>query len=270
MGGDNPILRHWQTELQVFSKNFSLLQQHMKEDAVHDLRVAIKKLRSYFKLYLTLAEKEFDKTLFASTRELFSLLGKQRNIEITRKLLLSLAHVKRESLSPVLIYLQLIQDEVGEYCRRSIRRYKKEELVELTTRLENGLESFSPEKILDGTRKMIATSMDDVKDHLNHFEEESHLVRKDLKNIFYRAKVFENENLLSKGELKTIDKILDHLGNIQDHEMMIKNLKAFRKTILSKRIDEYSFIKKIEDNAKKRKKSLLRKANEITRKLAES
>jgi len=270
MGGDNPILRHWQTELQIFSKNFSLLQQQISEDAVHDLRVAIKKLRSYFKLYVTLSEKEFDKTLFASTAELFSLLGKQRNIEITRKSLLSLAHVKRESLSPVLIYLQLIQDQVGEYCRRSIRHYKKEELVELTTRLENGLESFSPEEILDGTRKLIASSMVNVKDHLNHFEEESHLVRKDLKDIFYRAKIFGNENLFPKEKLKTIDKILDHLGNIQDHEMMVKNLKAFRKTILSKRVDEYGFIKEIEDKAKKRKKDLLRKANEMTAKLADS
>jgi CHAD domain-containing protein len=270
MDGDNPILRHWQTELEVFSKNFSLLEQQVSEDGVHDLRVAIKKLRSYFKLYVTLSEKEFDKTLFASTGELFSLLGKQRNIEITRKLLLNLAHVKRDSLSPVLIYLQLIQDQVGEYCRRSIRHYRREELHELTTRLEKGLESFSPEEILDGTRKLIASSMDNIKDHLNHFEEESHLVRKDLKDIFYRAKIFGNENLLSKEKLKTIDKILDHLGNIQDHEMMVKNLKGFRKTIISKGIDEYSFIKKIEDKAKKQKKNLLRKANEMTGKLSES
>jgi CHAD domain-containing protein len=270
MDGDNPILSHWQAEVKVFSKNFSLLQQLVSEDAVHDLRVAIKKLRSYFKLYVALAEKEFDKTLFASTGELFSLLGKQRNIEITRKILLTMAHIKRESLSPVLIYLQLIQDQVAEYCRRSIRHYKQEELVDLTTRLEKGLGSFSAEEILNGTRKLIASSMDNIKDHLNHFDEESHLVRKDLKDIFYRAKIFGNEDLLSKEKLKTIDKILDQLGNIQDHEMMITNLKGFRKTILSKRVDEYSFIKKIEDRAKKRKKSLLRKANDMTVKLVGS
>ena len=76
--------------------------------------------------------------------------------------------------------------------------------------------------------------------------------------------------MLSKEKLKTIDKILDNLGNIQDHEMMVKNLKAFRKTILSKRVDEYSFMEKIEDKAKKRKKSLLRKANDMTGQLAES
>jgi CHAD domain-containing protein len=270
MGGDNPILKHWQTELQVFSNNFSLLQKNVSEDAVHDLRVAIKKLRSYFKLYVALSGKEFDKTLFASTGELFSLLGKQRNVEITRKLLLSLARIKRESLSPVLVYLQLIQDQVAEYCRRSIRHYKKEELVELTARLEKGLENFSLEEILDGTRKLIASSTDNIKGHLNHFDQESHLVRKDLKDIFYRAKIFGKEDLLSKEKLKTIDKILDNLGNIQDHEMMIKNLKGFRKTILSKRVDEYSFIKKIEDKAKKRKKSLLHKANEMTAKLVGS
>jgi len=270
MDGDNQILSHWRAEIKVFSKNFSLLQQRVSEDAVHDLRVAIKKLRSYFKLYVALSEKEFDKTLFASTGELFSLLGKQRNIEITRKILLKMAQVKREPLSPLLLYLQLIQDQVGEFCRRSIRHYKKEELVDLTAHLEKGLENFSPEEILEGTKKVIASSMDNIKDHLNHFDEESHLVRKDLKDIFYRAKIFGNEDLLSKEKIKAIDKTLDHLGNIQDHEMMITNLKGFRKTVLSNRVDEYSFIKKIEDRAKKRKKSLLRKANDMTSKLVGS
>ena len=270
MDGDNPILRHWQTELQVFSKNFSLLQQEINEDAVHDLRVAIKKLRSYFKLCMTLSGKEPDKTLLAMTSELFSTLGRHRNIEICRKLLLKLAHVNRESLSPVLIYLQLIQEQVGEYCRRSIRQYEKEELDRLTPRLTEGLEIFTLEEILEGTKKLIASSMDNIKEHLDHFEDESHIVRKDLKDIFYRAKIFAHDNLLSKEKLKTIDKILNHLGNIQDHEVLIKNLKGFRKTILSKRLDEYSLIKKIEDKAKKQKKNLLRKASEVTGKLADS
>src|SRR5215831_4740314 len=99
MAQDNPILRHWHLELHVFSKNFSVLQQQMNVDAVHDLRVAVKKLRCYFRLYLALSSQKRDKVAFAATRELFSVFGRHRNIEISRKLLVSFAGKNKEPSS---------------------------------------------------------------------------------------------------------------------------------------------------------------------------
>jgi len=109
-----------------------------------------------------------------------------------------------------------------------------------------------------------------VKHDLKHFNERSHLVRKELKNIFYWAKIFEDDGLLTKAQMRSIDKILEHLGNIQDHEVMIANLKNFRKTILSKGVEEYEFIKKIELRAQRKKNVLLEKAQHATEQLVDS
>src|SRR5215472_12526234 len=134
MPGDNPIQGHWLHELDTLQKNFALLQQQLVADAVHDIRVAIKKLRSYFKLYLALSKKE-DKDQLSRTRDLFSVLGRHRNLEITKQLAVSLAGKDLQKAKPLLIYLQLLQDQVAEYCLQAIQQYNTDELNELTTQM---------------------------------------------------------------------------------------------------------------------------------------
>jgi hypothetical protein len=70
--------------------------------------------------------------------------------------------------------------------------------------------------------------------------------------------------IFAKSETKTIDKILDNLGNIQDHEVLTTNLKSFRKLILSDAHMEYDLVKGIEGKVKKKKESLLKKAHAMT------
>src|SRR6476660_910477 len=99
MPDENPILIYWRSELQVFNKNLLSLQQQINEEATHDLRVAIKKLRSCFKIYSDLIEKKH-KELPADFDSLFSILGKQRDIEMNKKLLLSFEGKNTALLSP--------------------------------------------------------------------------------------------------------------------------------------------------------------------------
>ena len=85
-----------------------------------------------------------------------------------------------------------------------------------------------------------------------------------MKNIFYWSNIFDGEVFFTKPQLKNLDKILDHLGNIQDHEVLRTNLKNFRKTILSNTIKENELIKKIETRAEKKKENLLARADKMT------
>lgn len=269
MPDDNPILRHWQAELLVFQKNFLLLHEQMNEEAIHDLRVAIKKLRSYFKLFTALFKKNDTGGSLAGTRELFSVLGRHRNIEISKQLLLSFAGKNKPVLNPLLIYLQLLQDQISDFCRQALQQYEKKELDELTTLLEQNFENLGTEETLNKVRDVIASSVENVQHNLKHFKNKFHLIRKHLKDIFYWAKIFDSEIFFTKSQIKIIDKALTLLGNIQDHEVMITNLKYFRKTILSNSITEYDLIKKIETRAKKKKERLLERANKMTDKLTQ-
>lgn len=125
MPGDNSILRHWQTQITVFQKNFSLLNEQMNTEAIHDLRVAMKKLRSYFKLYVALFKEKDAKRLFSTTKELFSVLGRHRNIEMSKQLVFSFAGKDKPVLNPLFVYLQLLQDQVSDYSRKVLQEYEK-------------------------------------------------------------------------------------------------------------------------------------------------
>lgn len=260
MPDENPILTYWRTELEILNKNLLLLREQTSEKAIHDLRVAIKKLRSCFKMYSQLVKKKGRKELTAGIDSLFSILGKHRNVEMSKKLLVSFAGKNTAVVNPILVYLQLLQDQAGEYSRPAIKQFEPGKLEALTNQMETGLEDLNNEEILPKTKEIFDSSVEKVEDDLKHFEERSHLVRKQLKDIFYQSKILHGKGQFSKSQLKTLDTILDHLGNVHDHEVLISLLKTFRKTILSKGMKETTMIKKIEGRAKKKKNSLLEKA----------
>ena len=119
------------------------------------------------------------------------------------------------------------------------------------------------------TKEVVNSSVEKIEDDLKHFKERSYLVRKQLKDIFYQAKMFHGKSLFTKTQLKKLDTILDHLGNVHDHEVLISNLKNFRKTILSNTMKEYAMIKRIEERAGKEGQSF-RKSIPVDRRINSS
>ena len=267
MPDENPILIYWRSEMEVFTKNLSSLKEQITEEPIHDLRVAIKKLRSCFKMYSGLIKRRHKKELPEGINTLFSILGKHRNIEMSKKLLMSVGGRNTAFLNPILIYLQLLQDQAGEYGRACIQKFELTELEALAFQIEAGFQGLSNDEILSKANEIVNSSLNKVGDDLKHFKERSHSVRKQLKDAFYQSKMLHGESLLTKPQLKRLDEILDYLGNVQDYEVLIVNLKTFRKTILTKRMKENVMIKRIEGRAKKKKDSLLDQAYSSTEEL---
>ena len=267
MPDDNPILRHWQTELEVFGNNFSLLQHEMNVEAIHDLRVAIKKLRSYVKLYSSLCKKNQPEPLLAMLKTVFLVFGKHRNIDIVKELLPSLSQKNKPVPKPFLVYLQLLQDQVSPYCVKVVEEFKKDQFDKLTGEVKQELEGLNTAELQNSVKELVADMIKALKKDLKHFRKRYHLVRKQLKDIFYWSNIFEDHLVFTKPQLKELDKGLDHLGNIQDLQMAITNLKNFRKTIVANSSAEYDLIKKMEMKAQKKQDVLLEKANKITEEL---
>jgi CHAD domain-containing protein len=266
MPGENPILRHWQKERAVLHDNVVRLRDEMNVEAIHDLRVAIKKIRSYRKLYAALFSKK-DPGKAETIRELFSVLGRHRNMEIAKKLLISFSDKKQPPLNSMLVYLQLLQDQITPFCKKTIEDFIEEPLEKWTNEIKEDLESLGLDELTIRAKEAIAASVKAVKHDLKHFKKKSHLVRKHLKDIFYWSNIFEQDVFFTRQQVKSLDRILDHLGSVQDHEVLSTNLKNFRKTILTGSLQEYDRVKRMELNAKKKKNALLEKANDMTEKL---
>ena len=79
------LLGEWKATKNEFDKNLPILQSGLKEEAIHDIRVAIKKLRAYCEL-LNELDKSTDNNL-PLTKSLFDILGKHREWDTVLKLL---------------------------------------------------------------------------------------------------------------------------------------------------------------------------------------
>jgi len=264
MPADNFIVRHWKTEIRIFDQNVLLLKEQIGADPIHDLRVAIKKLRSYLKLHGTLFKGKDFKVEFEKTNQLFSIFGKHRNIEISKQLLPSFFGKNKSMPGSLVIYLELLQEQIKPYCQQTIYEYDPAALDTITNQLELDVQGLPAEDLISKVRDVIMSSIGNVKDNLKHFQKKSHLVRKLLKDIYYWLKVLPEGAVITKQETKMIDKILDNLGRIQDYEVFTTNLKGFRKIILSSGQEEYDLVKGIEAKAKKKKEGLLKKAHDLT------
>jgi len=255
------LIRHWKKELQVFHKNLLLLQNSSNPEAIHDLRVSIKKLRSYSKLYSALFKNDQPIPFLAETKKLFSVLGKQRNIEISLELL---NQFKAKGLLPsIQKHFEFYLEETKQRSSSALREYKADGLRSLTIDIEKTVSDIDDETIKPRLLKLIRSSINEVRRLVKDFDKNYHLVRKKLKDIFYWSDIFPTDLYFSKQELKTLKSILDDLGNLQDHEVLRTNVQHYRQIVVAKGCSEYGKAKKLEESVNREKQELLDRADKM-------
>src|SRR5215217_5409636 len=77
------LLGEWKANKKEFTNNLSVLRSELTTDAIHDIRVAIKKLRAYCTL-LNELDKSSEHNL-PLTKALFEILGKHREWDTVLK-----------------------------------------------------------------------------------------------------------------------------------------------------------------------------------------
>jgi CHAD domain-containing protein len=258
------LMWHWKKELQVFHKNLLLLQNSSNPEAVHDLRVSTKKLRSYTKLYSALFKNNKAVIFFAETKILFSVLGRERNIEIS--LALFNKFKEKGSLPPIQKHFEFYLGETQQASKFALEHYEPVGLRSLTIEIEKTVSTIDDESIKTDLLKLMRSSASEVKRQVKDFGKNYHLIRKKLKDIFHWNEILPDDFYFSKEVLKTLKSILADLGEAQDHEVLRTNLQYYRKTILAKGNTEYDRTRKLEESVKNSKRKLLDKAGKMIEK----
>src|SRR5438477_10669010 len=97
----------------------------------------------------------------------------------------SLTHKNNTDPKSNLIYLQLLQDQVSPYCTKVVQEFKKDQFDKLTGEVQQELEKLNTAELQNSVRELIAAMIKALKKDLKHFRKRFHLVRKQLKDIFY-------------------------------------------------------------------------------------
>jgi len=263
MADSNFILIYWKKEQTEFNKNLEILRNGPDKNAVHDLRVAIKKLRACLKLYIIITEKKDVENLFNETRNLFSILGKERDNEICLDLLTAYENENDINFNNLKIYLQSQLKITQDWSQHALKNYNEEELTNLTLLLSQGAEI--PDK--DWLVKKIIEAINDHLSQIKNYYKQPHKIRKLLKDVYYWLKMLP-QNAIKKKELENkLEKILDDFGNWQNDEIFLIKCKHFRKDDLPDPFEEYESLKALEREVKERKQKLLKDVLHKTKQL---
>lgn len=264
MNTGNLVSLNWEKELQVFKKNLSVLRKNHRKNALHDLRVAVKKLRAFLELGLLLSrDKEDARTLQAETilnytESLFTVSGRQRDLEICLEIVSTFKKETGHPFSELNSFFRSCLKKAGTWTRAGIQHFKITELHKAGRLLEQKIEHTDP-LFLNSTIMEQVTGQIPLVQHWFH---KPHQLRKKLKTIYYWLQIVKPES----AETTSLHEILDNLGDWQDLGIMETRVKHFRQELLPGVFDEKSYLKEMEKEIEIRKKVLLKSAISKTRK----
>ncbi len=262
---DNPnfIFFHWKKEQKVLEKNLGILKQHSDTNAVHDLRVAIKKLRAILKLYILIKQEPEWQYLLKNTELLFAVLGKQRDVEICLGLVTTYEKETNCRYAELKLYLQSLLKKTQYWSKRALHQYRKKELTKTAFLLQLDEELQEKEQVIQKILLILHSHLADIKKYFR----QPHKVRQHLKEIYYWINIIPDDPRLQAYHKKELHIILDDFGNWQDQEILLTIMKHFRKDYLPRSFPEYDSMKTLENIVKEKKESLLKTTIPKTRRL---
>jgi len=254
------ILLHWKRQQRVFSQNLATLRVLPDDKAVHDLRVAVKKLRSYLKLLAILIKKIGEEPGLEKTGQLFKVLGKHRDIEIGLLLLQDFEKANKVTYTAFRFHLKVALQRTQLWVQHALTRYDASEMTQLTRQLGLHLKEKSGQELLNEINIIFSKENKKLERLVKHLTDRPHEIRKMLKNIFYWIAICPKDFLFNSSQVNKLKKTLEQLGDWQDHEMLHSKIKHFRKDFVPASREEYQQLKDLEKDIEHKMELMLVKA----------
>jgi CHAD domain-containing protein len=252
------ILKSWDEQTAIFYSNLTQLRQRPTRKAVHDIRVAIKKLRSYLRLRQALNSEPWSES-FSTIKFLFQTLAKQRDLEISLTLLAHYLRHQDAELSHFKKFLQANCRLTKKWSKDASINFDVENIAILTKSVQASFSAIPVEEINNKTKVLAERTIRKVRKLAGNFRKNIHPIRKELKDLMYWIKACPDAVPADLYPVKILDKILTNLGKWQDFFIFLEKLKHYRKEYVVKSGEEYSWIRRCEEDARKSQTVLLLK-----------
>jgi CHAD domain-containing protein len=256
MGSTDFIYTCWEKEQKVLSKNLAILKKGPDKEAVHDLRVAVKKLRAAAALYSLLSKNDFLVDPLKETGQLFDILGKQRDMEICLEIIDGLKKDAGKKYPELKNHFLVLLPVAYAWTKNAVQQYKKKELQETALVLKKVQQLTGLEELKINITALINTHLASCR---NDYKK-PHKLRQNLKEIYYWIKMIPGTLFSPVAYEKELADVLDDFGNWRNLTVFTVKLKHFRKDHLPKTFSEYEAIKKLEADMKGDKEKLLKLA----------
>jgi len=252
----NLISKAWLQQEKVFADNLIISRKRPTKDSVHDLRVAVKKMRSYLRLKEQITADKW-KESFSKISALFKSFGRLRDYDMSLTLIRKFE--RKEHLSFIFFkeYLSVNRSLTRKWAKQDAIKFNEQEPDIFNEQFS--LLAGSDAEICERIVHLAALKIKKVKSLTKHFQKNAHEIRKQLKDVYYWLKICPKDLVEDFINLKTIDRMLNYLGNGQDHIILEKKIKQYTKD-LPKKSEEKEMLKTFEKKLIAAQKDLVNKA----------
>ena len=256
MEGSNLIVKHWLQQEKIFNDNLILSRKRPTKLSVHDLRVSVKKMRSYLRLKQQFTGEEW-KESFSKTSVLFKSFGRLRDYDMSLTLIRKFERKQFSSFIFFKEYLSVNRSLTRKWAKQNAIRFTEQEPDGFTEQFK--LLAGSNAEISERIIHLSALKIKKVKNLAKHFHKNAHEIRKQLKDVYYWSKICPKGLAESFINMKVLDLTLNYLGSFQDHFILKKKIKQYTKD-LPKKNEEKEMLKSCNKKLETAQKQILNRA----------
>jgi CHAD domain-containing protein len=240
MEGSNQILKNWFLQEKTFNDNLILSRNRPTKISVHDLRVSVKKMRSYLRLKQQFTGEEW-KESFLKLSALFKSFGRLRDYDMSLILIRKLE--RKELLSFIFFkeYLSVNRSLTRKWAKQNAMRFNEHEEDVFTEQFK--LLAGNNAEISERIIQQSVLKIKKAKNLAKHFQKNAHEIRKQLKDVYYWLKICPKDLAESFINMKVLDRVLNYLGSFQDHFILKKKIKQYIKDLPKKNEEKEMFIR---------------------------
>ncbi len=246
MSNYNFLLQHWEEQSGVYLDNLGIIRMRPTKKAVHDIRVAVKKLKSCLRLaHKVSGEKEEKKP--GSIQRFFRITGRYRDVDISLSLLKKIGKAENISLPPLNRYLATMQRATRDMVHTAAGAPYESELHPITLWMTEQLSTVTGEELVTRTEELSTEIFREVRNLFVKFSDHAHEIRKKLKQLYYWLKLCPVNPFFDKIEMKRLEEALTALGNWHDQFVLQGKIRKFRKEYLVRQTPDHEQAKKLEE-----------------------
>ena len=219
-------------------KRIKTVTENFDVEAIHQFRVAYKKLRAFLRMISQQQETAGEIKISKKLKKGYDISGSVRDLQLQQQRILE---ATKQELKKPQAYISLLQKEIKKlkpelseiFLEKPVTASKKKTDASIPDEFKlNSFRNFVQKK-WEAIYAIIAS---------RHFSDDNiHAIRKSLKDLFYNLKIYEGveHELLSLSIWKGKDgqyfiKLLDELGSFQDKYTAIALLKSYWLNSLNK------------------------------------
>lgn len=237
------LLPHWRKEAETFHQKIALVERRLSHSAIHDARVAMKKLRSYAQLSDKVARTSL-RTMVAPFATLYRMCGACRDAYNATRLLQTFARRLDRRFPLFEAYLKISLQSSARYLRKAFAMLPISESDWLLLAQAQGLrESLSPQMLRAMQSETQALWESVEMPTSDHDAKALHDLRKALKRLYYWLEIVPASESFAFRRLKELRALNSLFGKWQDLYQLERRAKFFRQELLGKEASERQELK---------------------------